>query len=80
MLKNWRSWRKSESFDAIFELASNEIKDELEEIEEVKIEEKEEPKQISFDELLGENYTEPVFVKPTENKKKKKKKLQKQLF
>jgi hypothetical protein len=61
---------KSESFDAIFELASNEIE---EEIEEVKIEEKQEPKQISFDELLGENYTEPVFVKPTENKKKEEK-------
>jgi hypothetical protein len=25
---------------------------------------KDEPKQISFEELLGENYTEPIFVKP----------------
>lgn len=64
---------KTESFDAIFELASNEIKDELEEIDEVKIEEKKEQKQISFDELLGENYTEPVFVKPSENNKKEEK-------
>jgi hypothetical protein len=51
---------KSETdFEHLFELAADnpESKEEIEE----KIQE---PKQISFDELLGENYTEPVFVKP----------------
>jgi hypothetical protein len=51
---------KSETdFEHLFELAA-ENPDAKEEVEE-KIEE---TKQISFDELLGENYTEPVFVKP----------------
>ncbi|MCZ8146142.1 hypothetical protein [Flavobacterium sp.] len=30
----------------------------------VEVPKKDEPKQISFEELLGENYTEPIFVKP----------------
>jgi hypothetical protein len=61
-----------DDFGAIFELAAEspqEIEDEKPEenlkqelIEEVKAE----TKQISFEELLGENYTEPVFVKPNE--------------
>jgi hypothetical protein len=61
------------SFDAIFEMASEEIiEDKVAEIEEVEIENPvqiSEPKQISFDDLLGENYTEPVFVKPNNTTK-----------
>lgn len=53
-----------ENVDAVFEFASEQLKENVEKIE--AIQEKSEPKQISFDELLGENYTEPVFVKPTE--------------
>lgn len=52
-------------FGAIFELAAespNEIEDEKAHVEEVKAE----TKQISFEDLLGENYTEPVFVKPND--------------
>lgn len=52
-------------FGAIFELAAespNEIEDEKVQVEEVKAE----TKQISFEDLLGENYTEPVFVKPND--------------
>lgn len=52
-------------FGAIFELAAespNEIEDEKVQMEEVKAE----TKQISFEDLLGENYTEPVFVKPND--------------
>jgi hypothetical protein len=59
-------------FGAIFELAAenpNEIEDEKEDenLKQVQIEEvKAETKQISFEDLLGENYTEPVFVKPND--------------
>ncbi len=52
-------------FGAIFELAAespNEIEDEKVQKEEVKAE----TKQISFEDLLGENYSEPVFVKPND--------------
>lgn len=52
-------------FGAIFELAAespNEIEDEKVHVEEVKAE----TKQISFEDLLGENYSEPVFVKPND--------------
>lgn len=52
-------------FAAMFELAAespNEIEDEKPVVEEVKAE----TKQISFEELLGENYNEPVFVKPND--------------
>ena len=52
-------------FGAIFELAAespNEIEDEKVQVEEAKAE----TKQISFEDLLGENYTEPVFVKPND--------------
>lgn len=57
-------------FGAIFELAAerpNEIEDEkTEEIQAPINEVKPETKQISFQDLLGENYSEPVFVKPTD--------------
>lgn len=52
-------------FAAMFELAAespNEIEDEKPIEEEIKAE----TKQISFEELLGENYNEPVFVKPND--------------
>lgn len=55
-------------FGAIFEMAAErpeEIEKEVK--EETPIDEvKPETKQISFQDLLGENYTEPVFVKPTD--------------
>lgn len=48
-------------FEPIFELAAETP------IEEPKVEEpKKETKQISFEDLLGQNYTEPVFVKPND--------------
>jgi len=62
-------------FEPIFELAADSIDNEeetvsediVEEKVEVKIEApKQETKQISFEDLLGENYTEPVFVKPND--------------
>ena len=62
-------------FEPIFELAADSIDNEeetvsediVEEKVEVKIEvPKQETKQISFEDLLGENYTEPVFVKPND--------------
>lgn len=52
-------------FAAMFELAAespNEIEDEKVVADEAKAE----TKQISFEELLGENYNEPVFVKPND--------------
>ncbi|GAA4057268.1 hypothetical protein [Flavobacterium chungnamense] len=53
-------------FEPIFELAA-ETPVETEEIEEPKVEEpKKETQQISFEDLLGQNYTEPVFVKPND--------------
>lgn len=53
-------------FEPIFELAA-ETPVETEEIEEPKKEEpKKEAQQISFEDLLGQNYTEPVFVKPND--------------
>lgn len=64
---------KSDSdFEPIFELAA-ETPVETEEIEEPKLEEDEslnqvqtKAQQISFEDLLGQNYTEPVFVKPND--------------
>jgi hypothetical protein len=52
------------SLDAIFEMASEEIKDE----NPINKNDKKEPKEFSFDELLGQNYTEPVFVKTVDSK------------
>jgi hypothetical protein len=53
-------------FEPIFELAA-ETPVETVEIEEPKAEEpKKETQQISFEDLLGQNYTEPVFVKPND--------------
>jgi hypothetical protein len=62
-------------FEPIFELAAEPMEETVSHsdpefaaapIEEPPVEEpkKDEPKQISFEELLGENYTEPIFVKP----------------
>lgn len=62
-------------FEPIFELAAAPIEEAVSHsepevptalIEEPKVEapKKDEPKQISFEELLGENYSEPIFVKP----------------
>lgn len=59
-------------FEPIFELAAETIEEEtasedIVEKGEVKVETpKQETKQISFEDLLGENYTEPVFVKPND--------------
>lgn len=53
-------------FEPIFELAAETPVETLE-IEEPKAEEpKKEAQQISFEDLLGQNYTEPVFVKPND--------------
>ncbi|WP_298116604.1 hypothetical protein [Flavobacterium sp.] len=53
-------------FEPIFELAA-ETPVETEEVEKPKVEEpKKETQQISFEDLLGQNYTEPVFVKPND--------------
>lgn len=55
-------------FEPIFELAAESpIEDVIEEKVEEKVEEKkQEAQQISFEDLLGENYSEPVFVKPND--------------
>lgn len=50
-------------FAPIFEVASESIEEKVEEQPESK---KQEPKQISFEDLLGQNYSEPVFVKPND--------------
>lgn len=51
-------------FEPIFELAAESP---IEDIIEEKVEEKkQEAQQISFEDLLGENYSEPVFVKPND--------------
>lgn len=53
-------------FEPIFELAA-ETPVETVDIVEPKVEEsKKETQQISFEDLLGQNYTEPVFVKPND--------------
>lgn len=52
-------------FAPIFELSSDE--DEVEEeVVPIVEEKKAEPRQISFEDFLGESYSEPVFVKPSE--------------
>jgi len=62
-------------FEPIFELAADSIDNKEETVSEYIVEEKvevkieapkQETKQISFEDLLGENYTEPVFVKPND--------------
>lgn len=50
-------------FAPIFELSSDEEEEEVAPVVEDK---KAEPRQISFEDFLGESYTEPVFVKPSE--------------
>lgn len=55
---------KEINFEPIFELATEAP---IEDIVEEKVQEKKsEAKQISFEDLLGENYNEPVFVKPND--------------
>lgn len=51
-------------FTPIFELSSEEELEE--EVIPIAEEKKIEPRQISFEELLGESYNEPIFVKPSE--------------
>jgi hypothetical protein len=52
------------SFEPIFELAAE---DAIEDVVEEKVSgNKSEAKQISFEDLLGENYNEPVFIKPND--------------
>ena len=58
-------------FEPTFELTQENEEEKLENIKEDKIEKKsefkkQEPKQISFEDLLGQNYSEPVFVKPND--------------
>jgi hypothetical protein len=50
-------------FEPLFELAAETPDEQPEEKTEPK---KQEPKQISFEDLLGQNYSEPVFVKPND--------------
>ena len=52
-------------FKPAFELA---FESKIEEVKEVKEEVKSKPSQISFDDLLGSDYVDPVFVKPEEIK------------
>ena len=55
-------------FEPIFELAAETPVEENEPqvVEEIVFEpKKQEPKQISFEDLLGQNYTEPIFDKPS---------------
>ena len=52
-------------FKPAFELAIEEETTELP-LDEIVFEAKNEPKQISFEDFLGENYTDPVFIKPNE--------------
>jgi len=53
-------------FESIFELAADTPIEEAQKEESKKEEPKKETKQISFEDLLGQNYTEPVFVKPND--------------
>jgi len=55
---------KEINFEPIFELASEAPIEDI--VEEKAQEKKSEAKQISFEDLLGENYNEPVFVKPND--------------
>ena len=50
------------NFDPIFEMASEEMEEEI-------IPESAKPQQILFEDLLGENYQEPEFVKPNDTSK-----------
>lgn len=57
---------KENDFEPLFEMASETKEDETKEEVEPKVEPKSEAKQISFGDLLGENYSEPEFVKPND--------------
>jgi hypothetical protein len=52
-------------FKPAFELAIEEETSELP-LDEIVFDPKNEPKQISFEDFLGENYTDPIFIKPNE--------------
>ena len=52
------------NFEPFFELAAEAPKEAI--VEEKVEDKKPEAKQISFEDLLGENYSEPVFVKPND--------------
>ena len=53
-------------FEPIFELAAETPLEEVEIEKEITFEPlKQEPKQIAFEDLLGQNYTEPIFDKPS---------------
>jgi hypothetical protein len=52
------------NFEPIFEMAAEAPKEAV--VEEKVEDKKPEAKQISFEDLLGENYSEPVFVKPND--------------
>jgi hypothetical protein len=52
------------NFEPIFEMAAEAPKEAV--VEEKGEDKKPEAKQISFEDLLGENYSEPVFVKPND--------------
>ena len=52
-------------FKPAFELAIEEETSELP-FDEIVFDPKNEPKQISFEDFLGENYTDPIFIKPNE--------------
>jgi hypothetical protein len=52
-------------FKPAFELAIEEETTELP-LDEIVFDPKNEPKQISFEDFLGENYTDPIFIKPNE--------------
>ena len=57
--------KEEPAFKPAFELA---FESKIEEVKEVKEEVKSKPSQISFDDLLGADYVDPVFVKPEEIK------------
>lgn len=54
-------------FEPIFELAAETPDERVEDkVEKIIDSKKQEPQQISFEDLLGQNYSEPVFVKPND--------------
>ena len=73
---------EEDAFKPAFELAFDSKSEEpqVEVHEEIKKEEKNKPSQISFEDLLGSNYTEPVFVKPEDVKEEKESSLVEEEF
>ena len=64
---------EEDAFKPAFELAFDSKSEEpqVEVHEEIKKEEKNKPSQISFEDLLGSNYTEPIFIKPEDVEEEK---------